>query len=122
MKALALSMSTKPRSHFEASTTYRKELVATYDKIQEMGTIAVPALVAGAAESAKVAKVKFGAADDQLFDHMSVDPTLLLMKAAVVASAQVGERLLPSCPPPEDWTEESSKRPYRLKSRSPCHN
>ena len=38
---------------------------------------------------------------------MASDFMLLLMKAAVVASAQVGERLLPFSPPPvEDWTEE----------------
>ena len=106
-ESLDLSMSTKPKGHFEASTKYKSELVSTYNKVQETRKIAVPFLILGAADTARVAKVKFGAATDQVFDHMAVDPTLLLMKTAVVASAQVGERLLPACPPPEeDWTEE----------------
>ena len=113
MKALALSMSTKPKNHFEASTTNRNELVSTYEKIQVEGTIAVPTLVANAANTARVAKVKFGAEKDPTFDHIAVDPTLLLMKTAVVASAQVGERLLPSCPPLEDWTAEDDMQARR---------
>lgn len=113
MKALAVSMSTKPKKHFEASTTYRNELVSTYEKIQVEGTIAVPALVANAANTARVAKVKFGAAEDPVFHHIAVDPTLLLMKTAAVASAQVGERLLPACPPLEDWTAEDDMQARR---------
>ena len=82
-------------------------LLATYDEIQREGLVTVPRLFRDAADTARLAKVKFGTGNDPVFNHLAPDPMLLLVKAAVVASAQIGKRLLPSRPPPiEDWTEE----------------
>ena len=115
MKALAFSMSQKPREHFEESATYKEELLSTFDKIQD-GKITVPVFGSSKGHLAKVAKVTFRATDetgDSNFDHLAPDPTLLLMKSAVVASSQLGERLLPGCPPVEDWTSEDELEAQR---------
>ena len=102
-------METKPRSHFESSKTYRTELLHTFDKVQSTHAIKVPATIDDLSDI-KVGKVTFGPNDGQRFNHLAVDPTLLLMKTAVVASAQLGERLLPGCPVElDDWDEEDEQ-------------
>lgn len=96
--ALATSMTNRPRSHFEKATTFRRELLKTFDQIGESGTIRMPVLNGGCT---KVVRVSFGGDF-----HIPPDPLLLAIKSAVVWSCRNGQRLLPACPPPpDDWTD-----------------
>ena len=120
LHALANSMIRKDRAHFKSATTYRDELLGTYDKLKNSNSISVP-VPNGALEGLKIAKIRFGKFGDEEQVHVAVDPMLLLLKAAVVLSARFGERLLPACPPEaNDWdsADEAMAQAYLEQERS----
>ena len=68
-----------------------------------------------------IPKVTLGKLGNKEQTHIAVDPTLLLIKAAVVVSARLGERLLPSCPiEASDWDsgDEAWAKAYLEQERS----